>query len=106
MDNDYREVRIIHPETGGIATVPDTSLGQHYLAGWVPLAAEDAPEYKPGPGEPVPLTEAQVADGLRKRADELAPPGKPAPPTDSPPGKQAAAKTSGHAAGGGKNTEE
>ena len=102
-DNDYREVQIIHPETGGIATVPDTSLGQHYLAGWVPLSAENAPEHHPVPGEPAPMTQAEVAAGLRDRADELSPP-EPSPPARQP--ATPAAKTSGHAAGGGKNTEE
>jgi hypothetical protein len=59
-DNDYREVRIIHPDTGGIATVPDTSLAQHYRAGWALLADDLQPPAEPIAGQPRPLTQAEV----------------------------------------------
>jgi hypothetical protein len=68
-ENNYREVRIIHPDTGGVATVPESSLAQHYLAGWTLLADDLAPD--PVPAGPEPLTEAQVQADIKRRQDEF-----------------------------------
>ncbi len=59
-------VKIIHPETGGIAEVTCGSLFQHYAAGWRPLAEDDIPPPGQQAGEPEPLTEAEVAAALNQ----------------------------------------
>jgi hypothetical protein len=69
-------VKIIHPDTGGIAEVYRDGLAQYWLAGWRPLTEEDAPPADPYPGVPEPLTEAQVAEGraaAEDKADKAAP---------------------------------
>lgn len=63
-------VKIIHPETGGIAEQPESSLFQHYQSGWRLLAEGDVkPEV--APEEPAPMTEAEVKAALAE------PPAKP-----------------------------
>lgn len=42
-------VRIFNPETQGTAVVPETSLAQHYRAGWAPLDESAEPEAEPDP---------------------------------------------------------
>ena len=61
-------VKIIHPVTGGIAEVPDSSLPQHYAAGWRLLADDEIPQPEPAP-EPEPMTRAQAAKAA-KQADQ------------------------------------
>jgi hypothetical protein len=56
-------VKIIHPGTGGTAEVPVTALGASYAAGWRRLVEGDVP-HEAAPGEPPPLTQAQVNEGL------------------------------------------
>ncbi len=60
-------VLIIHPGLGpgSVSEVPESSLGQHYAAGWRLLAEGDVPEVKPEP-EPEPVTKAQVAKASKK----------------------------------------
>jgi hypothetical protein len=41
--------RIIHPASGNIAEVPQSSLRQHYAAGWAPLDESPEPETEPAP---------------------------------------------------------
>jgi hypothetical protein len=53
-------VQIIHPETGGIAEVHQSSLTQHYAAGWRLLADDEVPQPEPEP-DPAPVTKAQAA---------------------------------------------
>jgi hypothetical protein len=53
-------VQIIHPETGGTAEVHQSSLTQHYAAGWRLLADDEVPQPEP-PEEPAPVTKAQAA---------------------------------------------
>jgi hypothetical protein len=65
-------VRIIHPVTGGIADVQPIALPQHYAGGWVRLTTENAPEADAAPGEPAPMTETQVREGLAKPAKSAA----------------------------------
>jgi len=66
-------VKIIHPETGGVAEVSELGLAQWWVAGWVPLTAENAPPGEPGAGSSPPaLTEAQVAQGLTAKPDAKA----------------------------------
>jgi hypothetical protein len=67
----YRNVMIIHPETGNLAEVPDTALRQHYQAGWVPLAPDNGPGPKYGDDHPKALSRREVAEGLATRAAEL-----------------------------------
>ena len=54
-------VLIIHPGLGpgSVSEVPESSLGQHYAAGWRLLQDDDIPEAKPEP-EPAPMTRAQA----------------------------------------------
>lgn len=47
-------VRIIHPETQGVAEVPESSLGQHYRAGWALLDESNMPQPDPEPDPPKP----------------------------------------------------
>lgn len=42
-------VKIIHPETGNIAEVPESSLPHHYRAGWAPLDESPEPDPVPDP---------------------------------------------------------
>jgi hypothetical protein len=53
-------VQIIHPETGGTGEVHQSSLPQHYAAGWRLLAPDEVsqPEHAP---EPEPVTRKQAA---------------------------------------------
>jgi hypothetical protein len=53
-------VKVIHPETGGIAEVPEIGLFQYYLSGWRRLAADEDITPPPVP-EPEPVTFAEVA---------------------------------------------
>lgn len=54
------EVQIIHPGTGGVATVPRSSLPHHYASGWR-LLADDEKKQDQAPPEPAPMTRAQAA---------------------------------------------
>jgi len=79
-------VKIIHPGTGNQAEVYGDGFGlaQYWAAGWVPLTAEEAKaQAPPEPGVPAPMTEGQVAEGLKA---------KPAP-ADSTSGKSAKSTT-------------
>jgi hypothetical protein len=58
-------VTIISTDTGNTADVPQSSLFQHYQAGWRLLADGDLPPVTP-PGEPAPVTEAEVKAALSK----------------------------------------
>lgn len=96
----YRNVSIIHPESGAQAQVPDSALAQYYQAGWTLLAAEGAPPRDNLPPDtPEPQTATQVAEGLRARAAELAP-----EKTESPPHKGGGGKSAGKTASA--STEE
>jgi hypothetical protein len=55
-------VLIIHPGLGpdSVSEVPESSLGQHYAAGWRLLADDDLPEPAPEP-EPEPVSRKQAA---------------------------------------------
>lgn len=98
----YRNVSIIHPESGAQAQVPDSALAQYYQAGWTLLAAEGAPPRDNLPPDtPEPQTASQVAEGLRARAAELAPD---AEKTESPPHKGGSGKSAGKTASA--STEE
>ena len=57
-------VKIIHPETGGIAEVPRESLPHHYASGWRPLAEDEEPQPETTAG-PEPMTKAQAAKAAR-----------------------------------------
>lgn len=57
-------VQIIHPSNGSVATVPATSLGHHYAAGWRLLTGSDIPEQEPA-AEPEPVTRAQAAKAAK-----------------------------------------
>jgi hypothetical protein len=48
--------RIIHPASGNIAEVPQSSLRQHYAAGWAPLDESPEPETEPAPTPDTPDT--------------------------------------------------
>ena len=63
-------VLIIHPGLGpaSVSEVPESSLGQHYAAGWRLLAEDDIPEVKPEP-EPAPVTRAQAAKSASKKVE-------------------------------------
>jgi len=54
-------VKIIHPQSGGIAEVPESSLRFHYRAGWRPLAEDEQPAAAGPEPEPEPMTRAEVA---------------------------------------------
>lgn len=55
-------VKIIHPETLGVAEVNRSALPHHYAAGWRLLAEdEQAARDEPEP-EPEPVTRAQAAE--------------------------------------------
>ncbi len=54
------DVKIIHPVTGGIAEVPESSLPHHYASGWRLLADDEAPQPEQAP-DPEPVTRAQAA---------------------------------------------
>jgi hypothetical protein len=55
-------VQIIHPGLGpsSVSEVPESSLAQHYRAGWRLLAPDDLPKPEPEP-VPEPVTKAQAA---------------------------------------------
>lgn len=65
MDNDL--VKIIHPETGGIAEVYRSALPYHYASGWHLLAEDEEPKKEPAP-EPAPMTRAQAAKAAKHGA--------------------------------------
>jgi len=54
-------VRVIHPETGGIAEVPESSLPVYYRGGWTLLTEENAPPADAEPEPPAPMSEAEAA---------------------------------------------
>jgi hypothetical protein len=64
-------VQIIHPGLGpdSVSEVPESSLGQHYAAGWRLLADDDLPEDKPEP-EPAPVSRAQATKASKKSEEK------------------------------------
>ena len=62
-------VQIIHPGTGGIASVSRLSLQQWYAAGWRPLAARRGAAAAAGP-RPAPMTRAQAAKAAKAASAE------------------------------------
>jgi hypothetical protein len=58
-----RFVKIIHPANGNVATVPVSSLGQHYAAGWAPLDETPEPVHAP-PATPAPVRASDVQAAL------------------------------------------
>jgi hypothetical protein len=64
-------VLIIHPGLGpgSVSEVPESSLGQHYAAGWRLLQDDDIPEPEPEP-EPKPVTRAQAAKSASKSEEK------------------------------------
>jgi hypothetical protein len=64
-------VQIIHPETGGTAEVHQSSLTQHYAAGWRLLADDEVPQPEPEPEpEPEPVTRKQAAKAAQATENE------------------------------------
>ena len=63
-------VKIIHPVTGGIAEVPDSSLPQHYASGWHLLADDEAPPPPEPVPEPEPMTRTQAAQAAAGAEDK------------------------------------
>lgn len=61
-------VTITHPETGGSASVHQSSLPQYYAGGWRLLADDEVPEEVPEP-EPAPVSKAQAAKSAKKAAE-------------------------------------
>jgi hypothetical protein len=59
-ENSFTPVKIIHPQTGGVAEVPDTSLHVWYRSGWRRLMPDDMPPPEVAAGEPPPLSQGQV----------------------------------------------
>lgn len=59
------DVKIIHPGTGNIAEVPESSLAHHYRSGWTLLAEEPPQEPE---RVPEPMTEAQAARARAARS--------------------------------------
>lgn len=60
-------VKIIHPETLGVAEVNRSALPHHYAAGWRLLADDEAAQDEPEP-DPEPMTRAQAAKVQGKAA--------------------------------------
>jgi hypothetical protein len=58
-------VKVISVASGAIAEVPQSSLFQHYQAGWRLLAEGDVPP-QVAPEEPAPMSEADVKAALAK----------------------------------------
>lgn len=61
------DVQIIHPDTGNIAEVPESSLPHHYRSGWRLLADGEKTGPAPEP-DPPPMTKAQAAKASSKPA--------------------------------------
>lgn len=59
--------KIIHPVNGNIAEVPESSLGQHYAAGWAPL--DEEPEPPAPPPAPKPVKAAAVRSAKSKEGE-------------------------------------
>jgi hypothetical protein len=98
----YTPVKIIHPETGGIAEVPDTSLWVWFRSGWRRLKADDIPPDEPQ-AEPAPMSQGQVEAARQdKAADDAQAAAEAAAASSGPasPGSKAGSKS------GSKNTEE
>ena len=53
-------MKIIHPETGGVAEVPESSQATWWRSGWVPLTEENTPPADAEPGAPEAMTADQV----------------------------------------------
>jgi hypothetical protein len=108
-DNDYRMVRMVHPEVykesgglSGLAEVPDSAVPQHFRAGWA-LVAEDWPA--PGDDEAAPrLVSLAELQGSSPPAAEEEPggkdPGEPAGSRATPRGRA----TGGRGAGQSEET--
>ena len=70
MDSEW--VQIIHPGTGGVATVHRSSLYQWYQGGWRLLAGDEAEALEPGPPpEPEPMSKAQAATAATDEPGEM-----------------------------------
>lgn len=61
-------VQIIHPETGGIAEVHQSSLYQWYAGGWRLLADDEMPQPE-APPEPPPVSKAQAAKAAKQATE-------------------------------------
>jgi hypothetical protein len=61
-------VFIVHDGIGpaSLSQVPQTSLGQHYRAGWRPANAGDLPQPEPEPAPPPAETRKQAAKAASK----------------------------------------
>jgi hypothetical protein len=55
--------KIIHPETGNTAEVPESSLPHHYRAGWALLDESPEPEAAPDPKPVRAGKKAAAAEG-------------------------------------------
>jgi hypothetical protein len=62
-------VQIIHPGTGNTGEVHQSSLPQHYAAGWRLLADDEVPQPEPAP-EPEPVTRKQAAKAAQANKNE------------------------------------
>lgn len=54
-------VKIIHPETGNVGEVPESSLPMYYRAGWTLLTEQNEPPADAAPGTPAPMSVAEAA---------------------------------------------
>lgn len=63
-------VKIIHPETQGIAEVPPESMPHHYRAGWRLLSHEEEKPAAATEPEPKPMTKAQAAKAAKPGSEE------------------------------------
>jgi hypothetical protein len=52
--------KVIHPDMGTVAEVPESSVGQWYAAGWTLLTEDNAPAEEPAKA-PEPMTREQAA---------------------------------------------
>jgi len=68
-------VRMIHPDTQGIADVAEGAVGVHAAAGWALLTPENTPEPAAEPPPPQ-MTEAQAREAAAKEATPKTRPGR------------------------------
>lgn len=63
-------VKIIHPETGNVGEVPESSLPMHYRAGWTLLTEQNAPPADAEAATPAPMSEAEAAQARGGKASK------------------------------------